>query len=68
MGPKDRRKQRKNDTSSDIAVSLKPDRKICCVMQKGQKPDISQGKPLLVGVVDEQILITHVGTCTTLLN
>lgn len=53
VGPKDRRKRCKNDTSSDIAVRLKPDQGIFFVgCRKDKKQDVSQTSIFLV--VDEQ--------------
>lgn len=46
----------KNDTSSDIAVPLKPTQKICCVMQK---PDISQASLFCLGWMSNQYVGVH---------
>lgn len=46
----------KNDTSSDIAVPLKPTQKICCGMQK---PDISQASLFCLGWMSNQYVGVH---------
>lgn len=53
MGPKDRRKRCKNDTSSDIAVPLKPDQEIFLWDAERTKTGCQPDKPLFSGV-DEQ--------------